>query len=126
VDGVGVVEQIQKPRRGGDGDWRVRVGVARSKTFDLMSCIVPKGSITVDGVSLTVVESWSTPRSRSRAAGTVGGFSVVLIPTTLAKTTLRHLEPGDPVNLEVDIIGKTVVTWIQRHMTASRGRRRRV
>ena len=58
--------------------------------------VVEKGSITVDGVSLTVVE--------------VGpdSFTVSLIPTTLAETTLGTRAPGDPVNLEVDIVAKYV------------------
>jgi riboflavin synthase len=58
--------------------------------------IVDKGSITVDGVSLTVVEAgpdW---------------FTVSLIPETLARTTLGHREVGEPVNLEFDVIGKYV------------------
>ncbi|HSA49145.1 MAG TPA: riboflavin synthase [Yinghuangia sp.] len=58
--------------------------------------VVDKGSITVDGISLTVVEAgpdW---------------FTVSLIPTTLALTTLGVKQPGDPVNLEVDVIAKYV------------------
>jgi riboflavin synthase len=58
--------------------------------------LVEKGSITVDGVSLTVVDV------------TDDSFSVSLIPTTLADTTLGALEPGDRVNLEVDIVAKYV------------------
>ena len=58
--------------------------------------LVPKGSITVDGVSLTVVD--------------VGpdSFTVSLIPETLARTTLGFKQPGDRVNLEVDVIAKYV------------------
>ena len=64
--------------------------------------LVPKGSITVDGVSLTVVDVDD--------AGTVptGTFTVSLIPETLARTTLGSRQPGDPVNLEVDVIAKYV------------------
>ena len=66
---------------------------------DLARFLVEKGSITVDGISLTVVE-------------VVGGdqpwFSVSLIPTTLAGTTLGSARVGDPVNLEVDVIAKYV------------------
>ncbi|MFI1016985.1 riboflavin synthase [Streptomyces sp. NPDC020965] len=58
--------------------------------------VVEKGSITVDGVSLTVVDAGSDH------------FTVSLIPTTLALTTLGRKQPGDPVNLEVDIIAKYV------------------
>ncbi|CAM5409737.1 hypothetical protein SCALM49S_07595 [Streptomyces californicus] len=58
--------------------------------------VVEKGSITVDGVSLTVVDA------------AADFFTVSLIPTTLALTTLGHKQPGDPVNLEVDVIAKYV------------------
>jgi riboflavin synthase len=58
--------------------------------------LVEKGSITVDGVSLTVVSV------------TEDSFSVSLIPTTLADTTLGTRQPGDRVNLEVDIVAKYV------------------
>jgi riboflavin synthase len=58
--------------------------------------IIEKGSITIDGISLTVNEI------------TARTFSVSLIPHTLAITTLGKMAPGDPVNLEVDLIGKYV------------------
>ena len=58
--------------------------------------VVEKGSITVDGVSLTV------------AGVQPGGFSVALIPTTLSHTTLGTLRPGDTVNVEVDVLAKYV------------------
>lgn len=63
--------------------------------------VVDKGSITVDGVSLTVVE--------------VGAdwFTISLIPTTLALTTLGHKKVGDTVNLEVDVIAKYVESLMQ-------------
>jgi riboflavin synthase len=63
---------------------------------ELARYVVSKGSITVDGVSLTVVEIGP------------GWFRVSLIPTTLAATTLGSKGPGDPVNLEVDIVAKYV------------------
>ncbi|MER6216900.1 riboflavin synthase [Streptomyces sp. NPDC001272] len=58
--------------------------------------VVEKGSITVDGVSLTVVEA------------AADYFTISLIPTTLALTTLGIKQPGDPVNLEVDVLAKYV------------------
>ena len=61
-----------------------------------MSFIIEKGSITVDGVSLTV------------AGLTDGSFSVALIPHTLEVTTLGLRKPGDVVNLEVDVLAKYV------------------
>ncbi len=62
----------------------------------LAKYLVDKGSITVDGVSLTVVEAGST------------AFTISLIPETLARTTLGRRQPGDRVNLEVDILAKHV------------------
>jgi riboflavin synthase len=61
--------------------------------------VVPKGSICVDGVSLTVVEVHDRPDTR---------FTVSLIPETLARTTLGQRQPGELVNLEVDMIAKYV------------------
>ncbi|MCW2759691.1 MAG: riboflavin synthase [Nocardioidaceae bacterium] len=69
---------------------------------DLMRYVVAKGSITVDGISLTVVDLLDD------------GFTVSLIPETLARTTLGFRQPGDTVNLEVDVIAKHVerlLTW---------------
>lgn len=63
---------------------------------DLARYVVEKGSITVDGVSLTV------------AGVSSDTFSVALIPTTLAHTTLGIRQPGDTVNLEVDVVAKYV------------------
>ncbi len=68
---------------------------------DLARYLVPKGSITVQGVSLTVVEV-TEPHDLDP------WFSVSLIPTTLADTTLGTLAPGDRVNLEVDVLAKYV------------------
>jgi riboflavin synthase len=63
---------------------------------DLARYVVQKGSITVDGVSLTV------------AGVSEDTFTVALIPTTLSHTTLGSREPGDTVNLEVDVVAKYV------------------
>ncbi|MBM7775298.1 riboflavin synthase [Actinokineospora baliensis] len=73
--------------------------------------VVEKGSITVDGVSLTVVE--------------VGAdwFTVSLIPETLRATTLGLREPGDRVNLEVDVIAKYVEKLAGPHLAAEEGDR---
>jgi riboflavin synthase len=72
---------------------------------DLARYVVEKGSITVDGISLTVVDAG--PDS----------FTVSLIPTTLALTTLGHKQPGDPVNLEVDVVAK----YVERLLAAGQG-----
>ena len=68
---------------------------------DIARYVVDKGSVTVDGVSLTVVEV------------AAGWFSVSLIPTTLALTTLGHKKIGDLVNLEVDVVAKYVERLLQ-------------
>jgi riboflavin synthase len=88
VDGVG-----RLLARTSSANWDL---VAISLPAELARYVVEKGSITVDGVSLTVV-----------AVGD-DRFSVSLIPTTLALTTLGSKVPGDPVNLEVDVIAKYV------------------
>lgn len=88
VDGVGVVSAINHD----DGGTLMTVEAPAG----LMAFIVEKGSITVDGVSLTV------------AAMTERSFSVALIPHTLEFTTLGLRKPGDTVNLENDVIAKYV------------------
>ena len=88
IDGVGRIE-----RRAPDGPW---LGVWFSCPPELAAQMVPKGSVAVDGVSLTLVEV------------TAGGFSVALIPHTLDHTTLGFKRPGDAVNLETDILAKYV------------------
>lgn len=64
--------------------------------------VIEKGSITVNGVSLTVVDA------------TRDSFSVAVIPYTLAHTNLQHLQIGNIVNLEFDVIGKYVAQLMQR------------
>ncbi|MBX6387896.1 MAG: riboflavin synthase, partial [Frankia sp.] len=94
VDGVGtVVDRVPDER------WEV-VRIALAEGLDRY--LVPKGSIAVDGVSLTVVEV--TPAD----GATPATFTVSLIPTTLAATTLGFRRVGAPVNLEVDVIAKYV------------------
>jgi riboflavin synthase len=95
VDGTGSVV-----RREPSAHWEL---VEISLPPDLARYLVPKGSVTVDGVSLTVV-----------AVGDES-FTVSLIPETLARTTLGHREPGEPVNLEVDVIAKYVERLVAPH-----------
>jgi riboflavin synthase len=64
--------------------------------------LVSKGSIAVDGVSLTLVDVWPD------------GFSVMLIPHTLAVTTLGLIRPGDQVNIETDILAKHVQKLLEK------------
>jgi riboflavin synthase len=70
--------------------------------FSLEKYIVPKGSVTLDGVSLTIAS----------VQGNI--FEVALIPTTLDLTTLGQKSIGWPFNLEADILTKTVISWLER------------
>jgi riboflavin synthase len=100
VDGVALVRSTHED------------GFARVVTFDappeLLRYVVEKGSIAVDGVSLTV------------SAIDDVSFSVSLIPETLERTTLGAAEPGRPVNLEVDVLAK-YVEKLASGAVASRG-----
>ena len=73
---------------------------------EMAKYLVDKGSITVDGVSLTVVEAGDDR------------FTVSLIPETLARTTLGFRQPGDRVNLEVDVIAKHVEKLVRAYTAA--------
>jgi riboflavin synthase len=73
---------------------------------ELERYLVAKGSITVDGISLTVVDLVETAEGPA--------FTVSLIPETLARTTLGFKQPGDIVNLEVDVIAKYVEKMVTR------------
>lgn len=86
VDTVGVCKKIEEV----DGSWEFYF------SYDDQQVTVPKGSITINGVSLTVVESLDN------------GFSVCIIPYTYEHTNFKYLKVGDSVNLEFDIIGKYV------------------
>ncbi len=88
VDGVGEVVSIDR-----DGEW---VTMWFRVPAPLAHLLVPKGSVAVDGISLTVV---NVEEDR---------FNVALIPHTLEVTTLGIRNVGDPVNIETDILGKYV------------------
>jgi riboflavin synthase len=88
VDGTGTVLQREPSE-----NWEI---VKVSLPAGLSRYVVAKGSITVDGISLTVIDAGPD------------FFTVSLIPTTLALTTLGRKQAGDPVNLEVDVIAKYV------------------
>jgi riboflavin synthase len=93
VDGVGAVRSVEAE---GDGK-----RIWFDAPSELLRYCVEKGSIAVDGTSLTV------------AALDDGGFAVALIPHTLSATTLGSLAPGDTVNLEVDVLAKYVERLIR-------------
>ena len=97
IDGTGT---IASQKREDNAVW-----VKVKTPAPLLRYIVEKGSIAIDGVSLTV------------AAVTETDFSVSIIPHTGAQTILLGKKPGDPVNLECDVIGKYVEKLIQPHKT---------
>ncbi len=94
VDGVGRVRSLEPV---GDG-----AELTVEAPSELLRYCVEKGSITVDGVSLTV------------ASLAADAFSIALIPHTLSETTLSGLGPGDEVNLEVDVLAKYVERLVTR------------
>lgn len=104
VDALGRVANVHDA----PDQWRAAVEVGPEP----LPCIVPKGSIAIDGVSLTIADV--DPAAR--------WFDVALIPTTLGLTNLGRLKPGDVVNLETDIVARTVVHYLQnaRHFAAPR------
>lgn len=92
VDGTGWVEQIRQ-----EGDWVFMHFACESS---LTAMMVPKGSIAIDGISLTLVTV------------TESTFSVALIPHTLEVTTLGRKAVGDLVNVETDVLGKYVAKFL--------------
>jgi riboflavin synthase len=98
VDGLGSVESVSE-----EGFARV---VRIAAPSELLRYVVEKGSIAVDGVSLTVAEV------------DADGFSVSLIPETLERTTLGAAVPGRSVNLEVDVLAKYVEKLVTRSVPA--------
>ncbi|MDE0979781.1 MAG: riboflavin synthase [Flavobacteriales bacterium] len=94
VDTTAILESVIDLK----GSWKLSFRHETSPEF----MTVPKGSITINGISLTVVDS------------SVGGFSVAIIPYTWEHTNLGQLQPGVPVNIEFDIVGKYVARmWSQ-------------
>lgn len=88
IDGVGEIIEVKKASKG----MKLWIKAARTK----MKHIVPKGSVTIDGISLTVVDVRKDK------------FSVALVPHTLHKTTIAIKSKGDRVNIEYDILSKYV------------------
>lgn len=105
VDGVGSVVSLEPSQ-----DWTV---IRFAAPPLLMPYLVPKGSIAVDGVSLTVVDVID----RDPDGGPIG-FTVSLIPTTLQHTTLGAKRQGDAVNLEADVIAKYVERSVASQLAA--------
>jgi len=93
VDDVGRVADV---RADGDAHW---IDIDVSPAFAPL--LIPKGSVAVDGISLTV------------AALSARRFGVQIVPFTWAHTNLRHLHPGETVNLEGDVLGKYVLRLLE-------------
>jgi riboflavin synthase len=102
VDGTGDVLQALKGGPDGSGEWRLRIQPPAA----LSRFLTPQGSVCIEGVSLTLAAL--DPQA--------GWFEVALIPETLAKTTLADLEVGDTVNLEMDVLAKTIVHYLEHHL----------
>jgi riboflavin synthase len=101
VDGKASIKRINKSSQFAEFDFEVGPGV-----LDLM---VPKGSVAVDGISLTISKLNKT------------GFSVVLIPETLERTTLGAAKIGDNVNIETDIIAKMIKKQLDNILPRQKG-----
>ncbi len=132
IEGLGEVVKVVT-----EAEYRVRI----APPPELMPCLVPKGSVTVDGVSLTIAAVCTgTPQTGAGAfqppvLGDITGdralsragkpaplsvdpaqwFEVALIPTTLELTTMGDLQVGSKVNLETDILARTVVHVMQHY-----------
>lgn len=88
-----------------DKEWVLWLKPAAS----IRDCIIPKGSVAIDGISLTI------------AKVEVDAFSVAIIPTTLAHTNLSERSTGDKVNIETDIVARTVLFHLKRMSESGEG-----
>lgn len=96
VDGLGEIVEVRE-----GSDWRIRV----RPPAPLMEYMVPKGSVCLSGVSLTLAE----------VRPSEGWFEVALIPATLEKTNLGTLAAGQMVNVEADCLSKTIIHWLKNY-----------
>ncbi|AOZ91416.1 riboflavin synthase [Paenibacillus crassostreae] len=94
VDGIGSIQHVMRNQN-------AVVYEIRPAKSNIFKFIIPKGSITLDGISLTVVKS------------TGNDFQVSIIPHTLAQTVLQNKRAGDTVNIECDVLGKYVEHLLQ-------------
>ena len=104
IDGTGKV-RILEPEGPKSINWRLAVEVPE----DFARYVVPKGSITIDGISLTVA-GWHNFVTPLKQLQTV---EIAVIPYTYEHTNLRDRKPGDAVNLEADILGKYVERYLE-------------
>ncbi|MEY7849958.1 riboflavin synthase [Natrarchaeobius sp. A-rgal3] len=112
VDAVATVSDIESV----DEDWFFEFELPEGYE----RYVVEKGSITLDGISLTVaaLESAASkaPRTKDGETATTGRVTVAIIPTTYELTTLSEKEPGDPIHLEVDVLAKYVERLLEAHL----------
>jgi len=103
VDGVGIIDGFQKDQT---GNFRLKMHLPEN----LQGYTVEKGSIALDGVSLTIANVWEN------------GVEMALIPFTVEHTTFRTKKPGDGVNVEIDLLAKYVFQFLknQQNPTASK------
>jgi riboflavin synthase len=105
VDGLA---RVARTEPSGDG-----LVVSLEAPKPLAPYIAEKGSVTLDGVSLTV-NRVSGPIDTAQASNELTvGFELMLVPHTLSVTTLKHLAPGTELNLEVDLVARYVVRWLE-------------
>lgn len=117
VDGVGRVVEV----RDDPSDWRIVI----EPPPGLLEFAAPKGSIAIDGVSLTIARllperaagaaSLRAPSADPLSPHPPSRVEIALIPTTLERTTLGLTRVGDPCNLEMDCIAKQVVWWLRNY-----------
>ena len=100
IDGTATIKNIATGTQG--QLWTFQAG------GEIMPYVIPKGSIAIDGISLTIAR-----------VGEDDTFAIALIPTTLRMTTLGHARTGDRVNVETDILARTVVNTLRRITTSS-------
>lgn len=101
VDSIGEISLVDRT----DGQWRIRVKSLRNDR-DSLALITAQGSITLNGVSLTI------------AYCTADWFEVALIPETLTRTTLGQAVIGDRVNIEIDSVARMIDQAVRRHLDA--------
>lgn len=97
IDGVGTFKKIKE----GTEEWRFGIDAPP----EVMPYLIPRGSVALDGISLTMADLLP------------GGLEVSIIPHTLEATTLIYARVGDPVNLEGDMIGR----WVAKYMGRIQG-----
>jgi riboflavin synthase len=96
VDGIAYLETVHTT----DSSWKLTF---TSPSPQVARYIIPKGSVSINGISLTIASCNSTGSQ----------FTVAVIPHTYAETNLQYLHPGSPVNLEGDILGKYVEKFVR-------------